>query len=78
MFQTKALEKIKTKSLRSLTFSELAVYEKMLKNSVQPGRPQTTTWRMRIACWIPKSTNTHSEYVTPYAFPLQQWLHESA
>ena len=20
-------------------------------------------WRMRIACWIPKATNTHSEYV---------------
>jgi predicted peptidase len=33
-------------------------------------------WRMRIACWIPKSINTHSEYVTLSAFPLQQWLHE--
>jgi hypothetical protein len=22
-----------------------------------------TIWRMRIACWIPKATNTHSEYV---------------
>ena len=30
--------------------------------------------RMRIACWIAKSTNTHSEYVIPIAFPLQQWL----
>jgi hypothetical protein len=20
-------------------------------------------WRMRIACWLPKGTNTHSEYV---------------
>ena len=27
------------------------------------GRPQMTIWRMRIACWIPKATNTHSEYV---------------
>jgi hypothetical protein len=35
-----------------------------------------TTWRMRIACWIPKATNTRSEYATPIAFPLQQWLHE--
>jgi hypothetical protein len=26
-------------------------------------RPQMTVWRMRIACWIPKATNTHSEYV---------------
>ena len=33
-------------------------------------------WRMRIACWTPKAKNTHSEYVTHIAFPLQQWLHE--
>ena len=31
---------------------------------------------MRIACWMPKATNTHSEYVIFIAFPLQQWLHE--
>ena len=23
-----------------------------------------TVWHMRIAYWIPKATNTHSEYVT--------------
>jgi hypothetical protein len=33
---------------------------------------------MRIACWIPKATDTHSEYVTIIAFLLQQWLHERA
>jgi len=37
-----------------------------------------TIWRMRIACCIPKATNTHSEYVTLIAFRLQQWLHERA
>ena len=37
-----------------------------------------TIRRMRIACWIPKATNTHSEYVILIAFPLQQWLHELA
>jgi len=31
---------------------------------------------MRIACWIPKATNTHSEYVMFTAIPQQQWLHE--
>ena len=31
---------------------------------------------MRCACWIIKATDTHSEYVTPIAFPRQQWLHE--
>ena len=32
----------------------------MWNNIVEPGRPQMTIWRMRIACWIPK---THSECV---------------
>jgi len=27
--------------------------------------------RMRIACWIPKATNTHTGYVVIIAFPLQ-------
>ena len=48
----------------------------MWKNIVQPDRPQK--WRMRIACWITKATNTNSEYVIFIAFPLQQWLHERA
>ena len=30
----------------------------------------------RIPCWIPKATDTHSQYVTLTAFPLQQWLNE--
>ena len=34
--------------------------------------------RMRIAYWIPKATNTHSQYVILIAFPLQQWLQERA
>jgi len=34
--------------------------------------------RMRLGCCITKATNTHSEYVTLIAFPMQQWLHERA
>ena len=37
-----------------------------------------TLWRMRTAGWIPKATNTHSEYAIILAFPLQQWSHERA
>jgi hypothetical protein len=40
--------------------------------------PQTTIRRMRIACWIPKATNTHSEHVMLTACPLQQRLQEIA
>ena len=32
--------------------------------------------RMRIACWIPKVTQTQLVYVMLIAFSLQQWLHE--
>ena len=35
-------------------------------------------WRMRIACWIPKTIKTFSEYVILIVFPLQQWFHERA
>ena len=35
---------------------------------VERGRPQMTIWRMRIACWISKATDTHSEYVIPNRF----------
>ena len=34
--------------------------------------------RMRIACWITKATNMHSEYVMFIAFLGQQWLRERA
>jgi hypothetical protein len=50
----------------------------MWKNIAERGRPQMTVWRMRIACWIPKFINTHSEYVILITFPLQQLLHERA
>jgi hypothetical protein len=80
MFQIKVVEKIKTNFmfnncfLKSKTrfifkkrfFEHRAVYEMMWK-----------IWDMRIASWIPKTTNTHSEYVILIAFPLQQWLQES-
>ena len=29
------------------------------------------TRRMRIECWIPKATDTHTEYVTLIGFPRQ-------
>ena len=37
-----------------------------------------TTWRMRVACWIPKVKNTISERVVLTAFPLHLWLRERA
>ena len=59
-------------------FFNHSIYELMWKTIVEPGRPQMTARLLRIACWIPKATNTRPEYVIFLAFPLQQWWHESA
>ena len=48
----------------------------MWKNILQPDMPQLTIWRTRIACWIPKDSDTHSEYVMFIAIAPQQRLHE--
>ena len=74
MFQTKVVDKIKTHILFSTKF--FSKIEIIWKNIVQWGQPQMTIWRMRIACWITKATDTHSGYVILTAFPLQQWLNE--
>jgi hypothetical protein len=50
MFQTDVVEKIETHILCSEIFSEnIAVYEIMSRNVVEPEGPQMTIWR-RVAC----------------------------
>jgi hypothetical protein len=79
LFQTNVVGKIKKHILHSvIVFFNRAVYEVMWKDTADPGRPQITTWRMLIASWITKATNTHSEYVIFIAFPLQKLLHKHA
>jgi len=77
MFETKVVEKLETHILCSVPFFlNRAFYEIMLKSIVERGRPQMIIWRMRIAYWISKATNTHSEYAIVSDFPPQQWLDE--
>jgi hypothetical protein len=60
----KICKKIKTQILWSKTFFEnRAAYE---------------MWKTLYSrtCWIPKATNTHSQYAVLITFPLQQRLHE--
>ena len=63
MFQTKLLQKIKTRILCSVTFlfENRAAYEIMWKNAVERGRSQKTIWRMSNACWIRKAIYTHTQ-----------------
>jgi hypothetical protein len=56
-------------------FEIFAILEVMWKTNIQPDRPQM---RKHIACCITRDTNTYSEYVILFAFPLQQWLYERA
>ena len=63
----------------SNVFSKIVpFYEIMWRIIVERDRPQTTIKRLRIACWIPEATNTHSGCVILIAFPLQQLLWANA
>jgi hypothetical protein len=58
----KFVEKIQTHMLSLITFffsQDRAAYVIMWKNIVEPDKPRMTVWRTRIACSIPKATNTH-------------------
>jgi hypothetical protein len=79
-FPTNVVQKFKSHILYSINFFSkiMPFFEITWKNIVESGRPQITIWRMRVACWITKAMYTHSEYVALIAFPLQQWLQESA
>ena len=67
----KIVEKIKTHFMFSNIFSyeNCAIHKIKWKNIVKPERPLMTVWHMCIAFWIPKATNTHSEYLIFIAFP---------
>jgi hypothetical protein len=63
--ETRCRENQNTYFVFSNLFFEIVLFnEIMWKIVVERGRPQMTIWRMLIDCWIPKATNTHSEYVT--------------
>jgi hypothetical protein len=72
-----APEKIKTHILHSNKFfpENRDVYEVEKHCSAGQATDDSMT---HIACWIPKATNTHPEYVIIIAFPLQRWLYERA
>jgi len=80
-FQTNILLEINTHILGSVTlfFFRKSVFDEITwKYTVGPYMPQTTIWRIHIAYWIPKATNTHSESVIIMAFPLQNLMYERA
>jgi len=69
MFQTYCTENQNILCFITFLPENCAIYEIIWKNIAERGRPQMTVWRMRIACWITKATNTHSKCVTLIVFP---------
>ena len=68
MFQAKIIEKVKSRPVCSTIFiPKNFAFIRQCENRGPIIR------RMRIACLIPKTTNTHSEYVIHTASPLQKW-----
>jgi len=71
LFRTKVVRKIKINfRFSNFFFENRAVYETIGKKFRKKGRPQMRVWRMNIACWINKATNTHTEYVILFVFIL--------
>ena len=68
----KVVETIKTHLSYSISFfsKNRAFYEIMSRNVVELERPQTTIWRMRVACWIrlQAGKHTHTEICNTYCF----------
>jgi hypothetical protein len=70
-------KKIKTRILYPANlFSKIVPFIRQRGKYCRSGQSQMKIWRMCVACWIPKTTNTHSECVIPFAITRQQWLPE--
>jgi len=73
MLHAKSVDEVKT-----LFMSNRVFLSKMRLCTAGQSTDDNMIRRMRLACWIPRATDTHSEYVTAIAFPQQQRLRERA
>jgi hypothetical protein len=62
----------------SITFSRKScrLWENVGKYGTAIQATDNIIWSMRLACWIPKATDTSPEYVIRISFLQQQWLYE--
>jgi len=64
--------------LSNFFFSKIVPFMRSMVKCCWVGQDTDDKWRMRIACWVPKATNTRTVCVILTAFSPQQWLHERA
>jgi hypothetical protein len=77
MFRTEFVRKSKgIFYVQTLFFTKLRFWWNNVEKycTVAQANDNDTIWRMRFACWIKKTTNTNSEYVTLIAFSREKWL----
>jgi hypothetical protein len=61
-YVTTAFGAIKTLALHLVIFWYIPPFVRYVKkNIVEPERPQMSSWPIRIACWINKATDTHTQ-----------------
>jgi hypothetical protein len=79
MFQTKFVEEIETHFLVSKFFRKsYRLYNEVKLCKVGQPTEANAMRRIRFACWIVKTTDSHAEHIVLISFPLQNWLHERA
>jgi len=64
MFHTEVVDKTRAHFLCSVTFFFVFKLYRLcynVENILERRRLQMTIWRMRIGCWIPMTTNPHTE-----------------
>jgi hypothetical protein len=74
----KSVEKIKRRNtflFQKLLFKNRTVYDIILKNMLQPDRPQREIQLMPVACWIRKATATLEPKLTQQSKPTFVWAY---
>jgi hypothetical protein len=75
MFHIKVVQNIEMHILCPVTSflsrKSCTLWGNVEKNNVEPDGLQMMIWCIRTACWMPKATNAHSEFVIRTAFPPQ-------
>jgi hypothetical protein len=79
IFQTKVVEKIKTRVLWSIIFPESrAVYDIMRTNMVEPDRPQMTIYMAHALCVLDNYGYRHTLRIWNISCFWKQWFRERA
>ena len=81
MFQIQSVEKIKTRFMfyNFFPLKSCRLWDNVeMYGTARQATNDNAIKCMRFSCWIPKATDTHSDYIILIAFRQPQWLRECA